>query len=417
MTTRTLVSLALLSTLAGCSSSSSSSTPGASSTPAPDGGSGDDAGTSSGTSLPPPAPGHGIQLTMETTIAASTEDERCKFVQTTEDLWVNSEDIRYTPGSHHFLLYHTPYTSIPTVDNQGETIDTSGVFDCPDGGPAAYFNVDRGLGGAQSPDAPPVIGGLPSNVSVHIPAGSVLALDLHVLNASTKPLDVTVVMNLNTIPQSQATVEAGVYFFYNPFIRVPAGAKSQARMSCPVTSDVTIVNAQTHMHKQGLGGVANLEDGSGTVLQQLYTSQTWTDPPVKIWSPGMTVSAPQQIDFLCNYDNPGTTDVIQGLSASKNEMCVYAGAYYPRDTNFENCTNATYIGTGTADGATTLQCMGSVSPSSANFDDTYFGCVVDSCPAIAKPMTALIMCEEQNGAGSGTACTSQLTALEQAKCE
>jgi hypothetical protein len=354
---------------------------------------------------------------METTIAASTEDERCKFVQTTEDLWVNSEEIRYTPGSHHFLLYRTPYTSIPTVDKNGNTIDTSGVFDCPDGGPAAYFNVDRGLGGAQSPDAPPIIGGLPSDVAVHIPTGSVLALDLHVLNATTKPLDVKVVMNLDTIPQSQAKVEAGIYFFYNPFIRVPAGAKSQARMSCPITSDVTIVNAQTHMHKQGIGGTANLEDANGTVLQQLYASQSWTDPPVKIWSPGMAVSAPQQIDFLCNYDNPGTTDVIQGLSAAKNEMCVYAGAYYPRDTTFENCTNPTYIGTGAANGAATLQCMASADPSSANFDDTYFGCVVASCPAIAKPMTALIGCELQNGANSTTACSAQLTTLQQATCQ
>jgi hypothetical protein len=412
MTIRPLVSLLVLPILAACSSSSSQGSPSA---PGADGG--DDGGTSSGTSLAPPAAGQGIQLTMETTIAASTEDEQCKFVQTTEDLWVNSEEIRYTPGSHHFLIYNTPYTSIPTVDNHGNTIDTSGVFDCPDGGPPAYFKVNRTLGGAQSPDAPPIIGGLPSNVAVHIPAGSVLALDLHVLNVSSKPLDVTVVTNLNTIPQSQATVEAGIYFFYNPFIRVPAGANSQARMSCPITSDVTIVNAQTHMHKQGLGGVANLEDSTGSVLQQLYTSKTWADPPVKVWSPGMGVSAAQQIDVVCNYDNPGTTDVIQGLSASKNEMCVYAGAYYPRDTNFENCSNATYIGTGTANGATTLQCLNSADPSSASFDDTYFGCVVDSCPAIGTQLTAVIKCEEQNGATSQTACLTQFSALLQAVCQ
>jgi len=153
------------------------------------------------------------------------------------------------------------------------------------------------------------------------------------------------------------------------------------------------------------------------VLQQLYTSQTWTDPPVKIWSPGMGVSAPQQIDFLCNYDNPGTTDVIQGLSASKNEMCVYAGAYYPRDTTFENCTNGTYIGTGTANGAATLQCMDSVDPSAPNFDDNYFGCVVDSCPAIAKQLTAVVKCELQNSSSAATACTTQFAALQQAACQ
>jgi hypothetical protein len=303
------------------------------------------------------------------------------------------------------------------VDSAGNTIDTSGVWDCPNGGPGAYFNVDRFLGGAQSPDAPPIVGGLPSNAAIHIPSGSILALDLHVLNASSKPLDVTVVTNFNTIPQSQATVEAGIYFFYNPFIRVPAGAKSQARMSCPLTSNVTIVNAQSHMHKRGLGAVANLEDSSGNVLQQLYTSSTWTDPPVKAWSPGMNLGAPQQIDYTCNYDNPGTTDVIQGLSAAKNEMCVYAGAYYPRDPNFESCNNPTYIGTGTANGATTLACMAGANSQATNFEDVYFGCVVDSCPKIAKQVTAVITCAQQAGQNVQTACSSQFTALQQAACQ
>ena len=82
-TLRALLPLVSLSLVVACSSASSSS----GSSPS----SGADAGDDGGTSLAPPAAGHGIQLTMETTIAGSTEDERCKFVQTTEDLWVNSE--------------------------------------------------------------------------------------------------------------------------------------------------------------------------------------------------------------------------------------------------------------------------------------------------------------------------------------
>ena len=151
--------------------------------------------------------------------------------------------------------------------------------------------------------------------------------------------------------------------------------------------------------------------------QQMYASQTWTDPPVKVWSPGMSVGVGQQIDFQCNYDNTGTTDVIQGLSASKNEMCVFAGAYYPRDTSFENCTSATYIGSGTADGAATLACMASVSPSSSSFLDNYYGCVVDSCPRIAKPLTDFVGCEEQNRTTWQTACASQLATVQKAGCE
>ena len=146
-------------------------------------------------------------------------------------------------------------------------------------------------------------------------------------------------------------------------------------MSCPVTSAVTLTTAQTHMHKWGLGGTANLEDGTGAIVQKLYTSNTWSDPPVTEWStPPMTLKAGQQIDYECNYQNDGTTTIIQGLSAVTNEMCVFVGAYYPRDEKFETCgttgqfsdqgTAATYIGTGTATCAATLVCLQSAAQAS-----------------------------------------------------
>jgi len=380
--------------------------------------------------LAPPASGQGIQLKMSTTIGASTEDERCQFVQATDEMWVNQQEIRYTPGSHHFILWQTPYTSIPTTDTSGNTVDTSAVFQCLNGPPGNWL-VDGLIGGAQSPDAPTFGGDFPAGVAMHIPAGSILIMDLHVLNASTNPLDVTVLMNLDTIPQSQVKQEGGVYFFYNPFIRIPPNGKASARMSCPVPNDVTVVNGQTHMHKQGLGGVVNLEDStSGAQLQQLYQTNLWTDPPVKVWSsPTLLLKGGQQIDYQCNYENPGDTDVIQGLSAKTNEMCVWTGAYYPRDTAFEYCNGtggwgnlgnaATFIGTGTADGPTTTTCLESAAAaaSTSNFNDMVDGCVVQSCPALAKPMTTVLRCALKAGtANYKTACASQISALQATTC-
>lgn len=408
--TRSLLPLVACSIVAACSSSSS----------APSGGSG-------GTMLDPPASGQGIQLKMSTSIAASTEDERCQFVQTTDDMWVNQQVIRYTPGSHHFILWRTPYTSIPTSDTSGNHVDTSAVFQCPNGPPGSWL-VDGLLGGAQSPDQPTFGGDFPPGVAIHIPAESILIMDLHVLNASTSPLDVTVLMNLDTIPQSQVKQEGGIYFFYDPFIRIPANGKSSARMSCPVPDDVTLVNGQTHMHKQGLGGVVNLEDGSGKSLQQLYQTNLWSDPPVTVWhAPPMNLQAGQQIDYQCNYQNPGDTDILQGLSAKTNEMCVWTGAYYPRNTAFEYCNGsggwanlgkaATFIGTGAADGPTTMSCLnGAVGAAmTPNFSDVFYGCVVDSCPAVAKPMTAVIRCAQSAGvANYKTACATEISTLQAA---
>jgi hypothetical protein len=87
----------------------------------------------------------------------------------------------------------------------------------------------------------------------------------------------------------------------------------------------------------------------------------------------MAIKAGEQIDYECNYQNDGTTTVIQGLSAVTNEMCVFVGAYYPRDEKFETCgttgqfadqgTAATYIGTGTATCGATLSCLQSAAQS------------------------------------------------------
>jgi hypothetical protein len=409
-----LTAAAVVPWLAGCSSSPSSAAP------APD------AGPEASSGLPPPAPGQGVQFEMQTSLAAGSEDERCKFVTTSEDLWVHQEVVHYTPGSHHFILWNTTYSSIPTQDINGNTVDTSGVFECP-GGPPAAWSVNRYIGGSQSADASGFLGALPDNTAVHVPSGSVLMMDLHVLNTTSAALPVTVQMNLESIPASQVTQEAGIYFFYNPFIAVPPNASAHARMSCPVTSNITLTTQQTHMHKWGLGGLANLEDGTGNMLQQLYTSTTWSDPPVAQWStPPMNLQAGQQIDYECNYQNDGTTTIIQGLSAATNEMCVLAGTYYPRDEKFETCSTtgqftdqgnaATYIGTGTTSCGDTLQCFQAAQQSTDNAP--FYTCVVNSCPAAAQPLTAFLNClfSLPSGADVTTVCGDQISTCLLASC-
>jgi hypothetical protein len=363
---------------------------------------------------------------MQTTIDAHTEDERCQFVTTTDDLWVHQEAIRYTPGSHHFILWNTTYTSIPTVDINGNTVDTSGVFECP-GGPPAAWTVNRYVGGSQSADAPTVLGDLPDNVALHVPAGSVLMMDLHVLNATANALPVTVQMNLDAIPAAQVAQEAGIFFFYDPFIAVQPASAGQARMRCPVTSDINLMTAQSHMHKWGLGGTATLEDSAGNPVEQLYTSDTWSDPAVTQWNaPPKALQAGQQIDYLCNYQNNDTTTVIQGLSAVTNEMCVFVGAYYPRDEKFETCgttgkfndqdTAATFVGTGTATCGATLACLQTASK--ASDPGPFYSCMVDSCPAVADPLTKFFDCATTlpSGGDVTTVCSTQISACLAATC-
>ncbi len=406
--------------LAACSSAPDSTSGAGGGTGTGNGGGGHDSG------LPPPPAGEGVQFEMDTRVGAGIEDERCKFVTATEDLWVHQEEVRYTPASHHFILWSTTYTSIPTKDINGNTVDTSDVFECP-GGPPAAWSVNRYVGGSQSADAPSVLGDLPENYAMHIPKGAVLMMDLHIINATKETLPVTVQINLDTIDRAKVTEEAGIFFFYDPFIAVPPNGTSRARMSCPVTSDVTLTTMQTHMHKWGLGGSATLDEGSGAPLEKLYTSDTWSDPLVKQWSnPPMRLKPGQRIDYQCNYENAGAKTVIQGLSAVTNEMCVLAGAYYPRDEKFETCgttgkfgdqdSAATYIGSGKATCGATLSCL--QASQGAKDAGPFYTCMVDSCPAAADPLTKFIDCLFSAPSGSDVTqvCASEIDACLSSTC-
>src|SRR4051812_41545965 len=75
--------------------------------------------------LEPPAAGQGVQYAMTTTLEPGVEAEHCRFVQApAEGMYVNRDEVRFSTGSHHVLLYETAYTEIPTAKDDGTPVDT-----------------------------------------------------------------------------------------------------------------------------------------------------------------------------------------------------------------------------------------------------------------------------------------------------
>jgi hypothetical protein len=406
----------------------------------------DDAGTPSPAGstpdlLPPPKPGEGVQLKMVSTLAAATETERCMFYQVPpEGMYVHSQEIRYTPGSHHVLVYMTPYKEIPTRTRGGQAVDTGGIFECGKGGPTANWEVNGVLGGAQKGDAPPIVGELPSDTAIVVPGGSVLMMNTHYLNASTRELQTDARINFYLVPREQVKQEAGILFLYNPFIHIPGNSRSRARMTCPVRKDITLVNGQSHMHRRGVDYAAYLTDATGNRLDELYTTHEWEEVIPRRFQPGKTLQAGQWIDYQCGYDNKEDRTVIQGL-ATTDEMCMFIGLYYPRDEQTEFCADdqmgdkqflaARWIGNGSADGAATADCLSKAMDPSMRGTGAFYGCVVDSCDKISGPMTEATRCLvtsgqecqeacKGDGAGCGAclrqACTSPMSDLSAATC-
>jgi hypothetical protein len=408
MRVRLAASLVLM--LTACSSSK-----GSPATATDDGGAtAPDASTRTSSLEPPPA-GQGVQYKMVSSLEAGQEIERVQFFQVPpEGLYVNREEISYTPGSHHVLIYKTPYTTIPTVDERGQTHDTTGVIDAPNGG-TGDWKIDGVVAGAQSADAPPVVDGLPPNAAVKLEGGTVLLMNTHYINAATTKLTVEARVNMWTIPKEQVTIEAGIIFFYDPIIRVAAHASGYAEMSCPVHSDINVLNLQTHMHARGLGGQAFvIPPGATPAPQMIYESKNWEQVPVKAFQPsqqGMQIKAGSTLNYHCNYQNDEDHTIVQGPT-TKDEMCMILGVYYPRDAKTEMCSpDGTYdglslAGTWYGQGGTNtcgqaLNCV-----ESATTEEASFACLLSTCRGATSALDDVAKCSFTQGDACKTQCAA-----------
>jgi len=364
--------------------------------------------------LEPPAPGQGIQLRMSKTIAAGEESYGCQLFQVfDEDTFMHEQTVYFGPGGHHVLLYMTPYKTIPTVDESGESVDGSKEHDCSKE-ITARWKVNSVLGGSEIQTHPGMFRGLPEGVALHLPAKSIVVMLVHYLNASAAPVEVDARVNINTIPPADVKTEAGLLYVDNHFLHVPPIGASTARMRCPVSSDVFIANLQSHMHGRGLLFSASALDPQAQTSNIMYETKKWLEPPVQGYEPYLALHAGQSIETRCDYENTETRTIGYGL-LSTDEMCQLIGPYFPRDERLEACANAggeyaaEWVGQGLSDGITTRACLEGAAVGSHE----YVACIYDACPEIADRVSTVARCELKKGAG---ACLDELDALSKATC-
>lgn len=358
--------------------------------------------------LAPPPPGRGVQFTMTHHLAPGVEGEWCRFVRAPDTgLWVERDEVRFTAGSHHFLLFETSYDQIPTQTDDGRPVDTSGVFDCSTGATDGW-SVTKLVGGSQNGSGDSMLA-FPDGVAMAVRPGAVLLMNAHYLNASDGPLDPEVRINLWSRPRSEVTTEGDLLFLYNPVIKVPAQGDGRARWRCPVHADLTIANLQSHMHRRGVGFQAALVGGA-----TLYENDHWQDVPVARFDPGLVVRAGSVIDYHCDYHNPEDRTVYQG-ARSTDEMCMLIGSYYPADPRTAHCLDADggsggeWVGNGTATCAETLGCVQAAL--GGGFDlHALTDCFDAASPAVAHESSAMMNCFINRGDPS--ACQAEIAACQ-----
>jgi len=358
-----------------------------------------------------------LQIQLGTSLAPGEEGEFCAIQQVGDrDLWLNWSDTVLSAGSHHGLLWQASYEGeLPEKDRQGDPIELGKLKPC-EGGANSRFNVRGVLAGSQGSTNSTARGVLPADIALHVPARSYVVMNFHMLNASEKPLEPCMKVGIHGIDKDKVSQEAGVLFFYNGNIAVPAGGSASARMACPITQPISLKTAVSHMHARGVGYEAKWLDGDPyadetEIVEMLYETTQWDAPRDTVWSEPKQLEAGDFIDYACHYENQGDREIAQGLDTT-DEMCMFQGVYWPRNDAMSFCSDpktgddAGYqIGAGELDGKAFVSCVlgadyeGGATEGCGRAECRNYGaryqlqsCFTQACPAIGRYTQSYFNC-------------------------
>jgi len=344
---------------------------------------GPDAGA--GGILPEPAAGAGFQLGLDVALSPGEENEVCRYFVLPGDgqLDVNAFEHAYSNGSHHLLVYLTGRAA-GDVDDQ--------IFPCA-GTSFADLGVTGVAYGAQVARGEI---GFPDDVALKLRAGDVILVQAHYLNASDRPLDAQVRVNMLTAAEP-AAIEAGTFLFYNYAILVPPNEEATARMTCGISEDVNLIYGMSHMHRRGVGYRSWVAGGDLAEPEMLIATDDWENVEPTTFAPEKRLHAGQRVEFECDYVGEPSRTIVEGPSAADNEMCTFVAAYYPRtERSIERCrgpgTGPVFDGEtacgevftcvqGTADPVVAEACLLDTCPGSADALNVLFDCIYDECQA------------------------------------
>lgn len=244
-------------------------------------------------------------------LAPGEEKINCYYVPPVgRDRYVNRITVEMNAGSHHLVVFRIK-------DPQG--MPASGPMPC------SQVDIPSGLNGMlpgsqqQHSDMT-----LPDGVALLIAHDEGLYFQSHYINATPKDTITTkVTYTFTTVDPSTVMQTAGMIFYSNFGLDIPPGM-STAPKTCLAPQDLNLVTATGHMHKHGLTFDATVAG------QSVYHTDNWDEPNGAVFpAPGRAVKSGDPITWTCAYNNDTGMPLKFGNSAVTNEMCIFAGIYYP----------------------------------------------------------------------------------------
>jgi hypothetical protein len=222
-----------------------------------------------------------------------------------KDVAILQSESVMSAGSHHFAAFRIA------------GLTTAAVQDCPAGGLEAHEFIHASQQLDQVTSYPPGVGRF-------LPATDGIRLMVHFLNTTGQTLHVAATtFTMNYVDADQVQSKAGGVFLNNLGIMVPPGVSSASK-SFTLPSDIKLLVAVSHMHEHAVGFTSSTSDG-----RMLYETKQWSEPKAASFDPPIDIVAGTGITWTCSFQNDTGQTLTFGESASKNEMCIFNGVYYP----------------------------------------------------------------------------------------
>ncbi len=260
------------------------------------------------------------------TIAPHSEElDKCVALtlDNDEELYVHQVQLTTGPGFHHSNWLWVPDHLYTGPD---------GVFDCDD---RSYDQTAAGIVGgvffAQSTQATHEVQEFPDGVALKLPVKSKLVAQIHLLNTSDEPLELSPHIGFTTVPLERVTRKlASVTFEYHP-LALPPQKRSRVTVDCDLAPkhemvfgtppDFNIYYALAHYHEWGTKLTLEAVKPDGTAATIYSTEAQVGDVLGGQILPAFSMVGYTKLRLSCEYFNSTNQTLYYGNGTG--EMCIF----------------------------------------------------------------------------------------------
>lgn len=280
--------------------------------------------SSSGSSEPTGVPaGTTYSLTFPLgTVQPGVENTQCLVLRlgNPESIHVGTIHNTLSNGSHHMIVYRST-----------ETTEQTTPFDCQPFTDTLDPSKGSTLMVTQKKDDTLQ---LPDGVGFTLDANQMIRIELHYINPTTAPIDVTATTSIIAMDDSQFQNEADFLFIGDPDIKIPPNSSTTLGpifFQLPTEyAGVNFFAITGHEHQLGTNvkvSVASSATDPGTSVYDV-PGWLWSEPTTVVANPPFTIPQNGGFTFTCDWTNTSANTVSFGESAN-DEMCFFWAYYYP----------------------------------------------------------------------------------------